>query len=129
MGVNLKAFYDAAKAADEKVNEVMSAMTAAFEEGTEEGKQKALGMREALEAAKTESKQTNDLYVTMRDAQADSDEHARKFVPVNQAAAKASAPSKTMTRTEWQALSFGERRAFFSDGGQIVESTAEETAE
>ena len=125
MGIDLKAVYDAAKAADEKVNAVLMEMTAAFEEGTEEGKQKALALRPALEAAKADSKQANDLYVEMRDARADSDEHARKFVPVNKDAAKASEPAKTMTNAEWLALSFVDRRKFFADGGQIVEAMAE----
>lgn len=129
MGVNLKAVYDAAKAADEKVNAVLNEMTAAFEEGTEEGKQKALAMRGALDAAKAESQEANSLYVEMRDAAANSDEHARKFVPVSQAAAKVNEPSKRMSSAEWQALSFEERRKFFSNGGQIVEVAAEEAAE
>jgi hypothetical protein len=127
MGINLKAVYDAAKAADEKVNAVLTEMTAAFEEGTEEGKQKALALRPALESAKVDARQANDLYVEMRDARSDSDEHARKFVPVNQAAAKAGQTTgKTVTRAEFDAMDHGQRRTFLlQDKGTVVDELAE----
>ncbi len=120
--VNLKPAYDAVKAADEKVNAVLAEMSAHLEAGTEEGKQAALNLRPALAAAQADAKQAGELYLEMRDASAGSEEHARKFVPVSEAAAKAaSAGGKTMTRGEWLALSFSERRSFFSEGGQLVE--------
>lgn len=127
MGVNLKSVYDAAKAADEKVNMVLTEMTTAFETGTDEGKQQALALRPALEAAKADARQANELYVEMKDASADSDEHARKFVPVNPAAAKAEKPGvKTITRAEFEAMDHSDRRDFLQkEKGAVVDELAE----
>lgn len=118
--MNLKPVYDAAKAADEKVNGIMVEMLDAFNEGTEEGKQKALELRLALEAAKAEAKTANELYVAMRDAQGDQDAAARKFVPVG--SAPAAAGKKTITRAEYEAMDHAARHQFLmKDGGTVVD--------
>ncbi len=115
---NLKPVYDAAVAAEAKVREIMADMLAAFEEGTEEGKQRALAMRESLEEAQAAARQANELYVSMRDAQADADAHARKFIPIGE---KPANKAKQMTRAEFEALSPAERMDFALKGGIIVE--------
>jgi hypothetical protein len=120
---SLKPVYDAAKAADEKVSAIMAEMIAAFECGTDEGKQKALDLRPALDAAKEEARQANDLYVSMRDAQAGSDEHARRFVPVGDVAQKAGA--KEITRAEYEAMDYAERHTYLKNGGAIVDHLSE----
>jgi hypothetical protein len=126
--VNLKPVYDAAVAADAKVNKIMAEMVAAFEDGTEEGKQKAMGLREELNQAQAEAKAANELYVEMRDAQSQSDEHARKFVPVNaeaaDAAQKAGGP-KQITRAEYEAMPAMSRGKFIHDGGSVVDELVE----
>jgi len=122
--VNLKPAYDAAVAADAKVNAVLMQMSAALEKGTDEGKQEALDLRPALDAAKAEAVQANDLYVAMRGASAGVDDNARRFVPVNEAAAAAGVVTKQMTRAEWEKLDFEARRQFFKDGGELVENQA-----
>jgi hypothetical protein len=120
---NLRPVYEAAKAADEKVRTIMADMVAAFSEGTEEGKQKALDLRATLDAAKGEADAANELYVSMRDAQGDPDAAARKFVPAGEKAEKAA--TSTITRAEFEAMTYEARYAFFKDGGTIVETAAE----
>lgn len=120
---NLKPVLDAARAADEKVSQVMGEMLAAFEEGTEEGKARALEMRGALDQAKEEARTANDLYVSMRDAAAGEDDAARKFVPVE--GAKPENQAREISRAEYEALDYAERHAFLSAGGSIVENPVE----
>lgn len=119
----LRPVLDAARAADEKVGQVMSEMLAAFEEGTEEGKQRALDLRGALDQAKAEAQEANDLYVSMRDAAVEENEHARKFVPAE--GAKPERQAKEISRAEYEALDYAERHAFLSAGGSIVENPVE----
>lgn len=121
---NLKPAYDAAVAADGKVNAILVQMSAALEKGTEEGTQEALALRPDLEAAKAEAEQANALYVQMRDAGASSDEHARLFVPVNETAQ--SDGKKTMTRAEYEQLTGEEKHRFIVDEkGQLVDELPE----
>ena len=119
--LNLKPVYDAAQAADEKVNGIMAEMLAAFNDGTEEGKQKALDLRPSLDAAKAEAKAANDLYVSMRDALGDQDAAARKFVPVNNVE-KPDQGKKVITRADYEALDYEARYNFFKDGGSVVDT-------
>lgn len=121
--LNLKPVYDAAQAADAKVNGIMAEMLEAFNEGTEEGKQKALDLRQNLEEAKAEAKTANDLYVSMRDALGDQDAAARKFVPVN--GAEQAQGKKVITRKAFEALDFKSRHDFLVDGGTVEDTLAE----
>jgi hypothetical protein len=63
---NLKPYYDAALSADAEVKRILAEMDAAFNSATEEGKQKALEMRPALDAAKAKAEESNKLYISMR---------------------------------------------------------------
>jgi hypothetical protein len=123
--VNLKPVYDAAVAADAKVSEVMAEMVALLEENTEEGKQQALDLRETLDAAKADAKVANDLYVQMRDAQVQTDENARKFVPVPGAEKQAGQAKQQITRAEYEAMPAMSRGKFIHDGGSVVDELVE----
>lgn len=116
----LKVLYDAVKAAEEKVDSIMRDMMAAFELGTEEGKQAALEMRAALDAAKKEATEANLQYITARDAEPgeDPDANARKFVPVPGAAP---VQGKQMTRAEFEKLNAADRMSFMLADGKIVD--------
>ncbi len=118
---NLKGLYDAAKAAEEKVQGIMRDMMAALETGTEEGKQAALEMRVTLDEAKKEADEANQLYITARDAEPgeDPDANARKFVPVPGAAPANQA--KQMTRAEFEKLNAGDRMSFMLADGKIID--------
>jgi hypothetical protein len=122
---NLKPVYDAAVAAEAKVSSVMAEMLAAFDEGSEEGKARALEMRPALDQAKEEARAANELYVSMRDAAAASDDAARKFVPVDAALAAGAKPgsqAKEITRAEYEGMAYAERHAYLKAGGAIVDN-------
>ncbi len=123
---NLKSVYDAVKAADEKVNQIAADMVAAFDEGTEEGKQKAFDMQPALKEAREEAGKLNDLYVSLKDAGGDVDGHARKFVPAGETPKAQAEDAKTKTRAEFEAMTHQERHQFFKDGGVLVEDVEEE---
>jgi hypothetical protein len=115
----LKELFDAAKAADEKVQEVMQEMISAFEDGTEEGKLKALDLRPALDEAKVEAEKANLLYISARDAEVDDpDNAARKFVPVP---GSENSTRKQMTRDEFEALSAADRMTFMLADGKLIE--------
>lgn len=118
----LKPMYDAAKAADAKVQGILNQMLEAFESGTEEGITKAVSLRSDLDAAKAESEQANTLYISARDAQAGVDENARRFVPVADAGPQTG--SKQITRTEYEAMDYAERHAYLKSGGAIVDNPA-----
>jgi hypothetical protein len=116
----LKELYDAARAADEKVQEVMNEMITAFEDGTEEGKLKALEMRPALDEAKTQADEANRLYISARDADQESENAAaRKFVPASEPEGGKNA--KEMTRAEFEALSAADRMTFMLSDGKLVD--------
>ena len=121
--LNLKPVYDAAQAAEAKVNGILAEMLEAFDTGTDEGKQKALDLRPALEEAKAEAKTANDLYVSMREALGDQDAAARKFVPVN--GAEPAQAKKVISRADYEALDFAARHEFFANGGSVVETLEE----
>jgi hypothetical protein len=115
----LKELYDAAKAADEKVQEVMQEMITAFEDGTEEGKLKALDLRPALDEAKIEAEKANLLYISARDADfEDPDAAARKFVPVSEGG---NAQKKEMSREEFDKLNAAERMSFMLADGKLID--------
>lgn len=117
--MKLKELYDAAKAADEKVQEVMQDMITAFEDGTEEGKLKALDLRPALDEAKAKAEEANRLYISARDADIeDPDAAARKFVPVSEGG---NSQKKTMTREEFNKLNAAERMSFMLADGKLIE--------
>jgi len=112
----LKEMYEAAKAADEKVQGIMRDMVAAFDDGTEEGKLKALEMRPALDEAKTQAEEANRLYISARDADfEDPDSAARNFVPVNDEGK----PKKQLTRADYDKLSLIEQAQFIRSGGSV----------
>lgn len=115
----MKELYDAAKAADEKVQEVMQDMITAFEDGTEEGKLKALDLRPALDEAKSQAEEANRLYISARDADfEDPDAAARKFVPVSEGG---NSQKKTMTREEFNQLTAADRMSFMLADGKLIE--------
>jgi len=120
----LKPLYDAAREADTEVERILSEMTVSFDSGTEEGKQKALELRPALDEAKKAAEDANRLYISARDAEGDDpDTNARKFVPVQDSTSVNG--RKEITRAEYERMDYGERHAYLKSGGAIVENPAE----
>lgn len=123
MTVDLKPYFDAARTADDEVQRIMADMNAAFTEGTDEGKQRALDLRPALDAAKAKAQEANDLYISMRNASAQSGTAAREFVPVSNPdnLSGGNQPQREMARNSFLALSAAEQMKFVKDGGSVVD--------
>ena len=121
--MNLKPYYDAALKADEDVKRILAEMDAAFNDGTPEGKQKALDLRPALDEAQTKAKQSNELYASMRDASLVNDNMAALFTAPPDVAPteEESKKIKVMKRNEFNALSAAGRMTFMKAGGKIEE--------
>jgi hypothetical protein len=119
--MNLKPYLDAALAADADVKRIMLDIDAAFKLESEEGTQKALEMRPALDAAKLKAEAANQLYVSMRDSSLVSDNAAALFVPPADPAQSDPAQSsqKVMKNSEFQALSPAKRMEYVKSGGVV----------
>lgn len=120
--IDLKPYLDSATKADEKVQSIIGEMDAAFNDGTDEGKLKALELKPTLDEAKEKAKQANELYVSIRDASLTGDNAASNFVaaqgtPVN----PESAAGKQMDRKAFTALNASARMKFIQDGGKVVD--------
>ncbi|MCI0549894.1 MAG: hypothetical protein L0287_02965 [Anaerolineae bacterium] len=120
---NLKTYYDAALAADAEVKRIMNEMDALFNDGTEDGKKKALELRPALDEAKLKAEQANQLYVSMRDASLVNDNAAALFTsPVDPAAqSDQEENSKVINRAGFKALTPAARLSFIKAGGTVVD--------
>jgi hypothetical protein len=118
---NLKPYYDAALAADAEVKRILNEMDAAFNEGTDEGKEKALALRPTLDEAKTKAEEANKLYASMRDASLVNDSMAALFTtPADPAKDDQTDENpKVMKLPEFRALSPKDRLAFSKAGGKI----------
>ena len=125
---NLKPYYDAALAADAEVKRILNEMDVAFNDGTDAGKEKALSLRPALDEAQKKAKDANELYASMRDASLVDDNMAALFTTPadpandgNRSPEQSPAAPKSMSLSEYRALSPKERLAFAKADGRIEE--------
>ena len=120
---DLKPYFDAAQAANDEVQRVMDDMNAAFSDGTDEGKSKALEMRPALDAAKKKAEDANALYISMRNAAGVSENGAaRVFIPVTDKHASSTGdPAREMSRQDFLALDAAARMDYIRQGGTVVD--------
>lgn len=117
---NLKTYLDAAIAADAEKQRLMQEIDALFNDGTEDGKKKALELRPALDDAKSKAEQANQLYTSMRDASLVNDNAAALFTPADPAATDSKdADPKVMKVSEYRALSPSAKLAFGKQGGKL----------
>jgi len=118
---NLKPYYDAALAADAEVKRILNEMDAAFNEGTDEGKEKALALRPTLDEAKTKAEEANKLYASMRDASLVNDSMAALFTTPPDPAKddQTDVSPKVMKLSDFRALPPKDRLAFSKAGGKI----------
>jgi hypothetical protein len=126
---NLKPYYDAALAADAEVKRVLAEMDTAFNDGTAEGKEKALSLRPALDEAQTKAKAANELYVSVRDTTLTNNDAAALFTTPPDAGAQPTQPEeapKTLKLAEFQALTPAERLAFAKSGGTLEDEAKEQ---
>ena len=121
---NLKPYYDAALAADTEVKRILNEMDTHFNDGTEEGKTKALELRPALDEAKVKSQEANTLYISMRDASLVNDNAAALFTSPADPAAESDQPgpgSKVMNRAAFRSLDPSAQMEFSKAGGKLVD--------
>lgn len=78
--MNLKKYFDAADAAEARVQQIASTINDHFERGETE---KALELRPQLDSAKNEAKQAQQLYLSMQDATVGNGEPNKRFVPAS----------------------------------------------
>ena len=118
--LNLKPYLEAAQAADAEKKRIASDIDALFNDGTEDGKKKALELRPALDAAKSKAEDANQLYTTMRDASLVEDNSASLFTPSDPAATELNEEKpKVMKLSEYQALSPRARLEYCQAGGKV----------
>ena len=120
---NLKPYLDAARDADTEVRRILNEMDTLFNDGTEEGKKKALELRPALDTAKVNAQEANELYVSMRDASLVNDNAAPLFsAPADPAAQSDQAQTpKVMNRSAFDGLDVAEKAKFVNDGVKVVD--------
>lgn len=122
--IDLKPYFDAARAADEDVQRIMNEVHAHFEEGTEEGKQAALDLRPTLDEAKAKAEEANKLYLSMRDAAAVDSHAAKEFVPVSDNLPQVE-NKREMKRRDFLALDASARMQFIQGGGAVLDEDKE----
>ncbi len=77
--MNLKKFYDAANAAEARVQEIAAQINDLFEKNQNE---EALKLKESLDQAKVNASQAHELYLSMLAATQGSEDPAKRFVPM-----------------------------------------------
>lgn len=123
--IDLKPYFDAARAADENVQKIMNDIHAHFEKGTDEGKQAALDLRPTLDEAKAKADEANKLYLSMRDAAAIDSKAAKDFVPANKDLSQVD-NKREMKREEFLALDASARMEFIRGGGAVLDQEDKE---
>ncbi len=119
---NLKPYLDAARAADDEVKRILNGMDTHFNDGTEDGKKKALELRPALDEAKLKAQEANQLYVSMRDASLVNDNAAALFTPPADPAAQSDRKEegpRVIKRNEFDALTAAARMTYMKSGGRV----------
>lgn len=119
--MNLKPYLDAVNAANETVLKAAQEIDAVFNDGPE-GPEKAYAMKPQLDGAMAEAAKARELYQAMQRATADGGT-AAKFVPAGEAKPEA---KKTITRSEYRAMTPQARHDFFAAGGEMVDDEARE---
>lgn len=118
--MDLKKYFDRAKADSDEVTRLQSELDAKFNEGTDEGIQAAIDMQPALEAATKKAQESNKLYLSMRDA-ANKGSAAPLFVNSDEGGDEDEEDKKVMSLADFNALSPKDRLAFANNGGQLVD--------
>ncbi len=118
--IDLKPYFDAARTADDEVQRVMNEMHTAFNEGTEDGKQKALDLRPSLDEVQQKADEANKLYISMRNAANVSSDAAKNFVPVPETNQE-EIEKIALKRADFLALDAAARMKFIQGGGKVTE--------
>lgn len=118
--LDLKPYFDAVNAAKDEEQRVANEIDTLFQEGTDEGKVKALALRPALEDAQNKLAEATKLYETMQLANRPNDV-AKNFIPISNTQPddeEANQPT-IIKRQEYEALSQFEKGKFIKSGGRM----------
>lgn len=118
--MDLKKYFDRAKADSDEVTRLQNELDTEFNSGTDEGIQKAIDLQPTLEAAVKSAAESNKLYLSMRDAANLTGNAASLFVSNDPESEDEEAEGeKVLTLAAFNALTPKERLAFSKAGGRI----------
>jgi hypothetical protein len=120
--MDLKKYFDRAKADSDEVTRLQNELDTEFNLGTDEGIQKAIDMQPALDTAVKNADASNKVYLSMRDAANLTGNAAALFVSSPDEDEEGEAEDgKVKSLAEFNALSPRARLAFSKAGGRIQE--------
>lgn len=119
--MDLKKYFDRAKADSDEVTRLQNELDSLFNNGTDEGIQSAIDLQPALEAATKKAGESNKLYLSVRDAANLSGNAASLFVNSNpeDEDENGDGDEKVMSLAAFNALSPKARLSFSKAGGRI----------
>jgi len=118
----MKKVYDDLKKAMEEKQAVLEEMTAAYNDGTDEGKNKALALREKLDEKQKAVDELNSTYLSLLKAEKPGGDEIQDLIPAPGAEASGEGKNeKSMTREAYDSLDAGEKMKFVKSGGKITE--------
>jgi hypothetical protein len=118
--LDLKPYYDAVNAAKDEEQRIAAEIDGLFQDGSDEGKVKAMELRPTLEAAQNRLAEAEALYDRMQLANRPNDV-AKNWVPVSNTPpdnGEGSQPS-LIKRQAYDALSQYDRGMFIKSGGRV----------
>ncbi len=119
--LDLKIYFDAVNAADAEVQRIAGEIDAAFKDGSDESKQKALAdLRPKLDEAQKKHKEAVDLYESMQKANRPND-IAKNFVPIQDPTTEPPEGSQptVIKRVDYDKMSLVDRANFVRSGGTV----------
>jgi aspartate aminotransferase-like enzyme len=116
--MDLKPYFDRAKADSAEVIRLKNELDTSFNLGTDEGIQAAIDLQPQLEAAIVKADQSNGLYISMRNADNAASNAASLFVAETNEQDEEGG-SKIMNRTAFIALTPAKREDYLKQGGKI----------
>lgn len=118
--MDLKVYFDRAKADSDEVTRLQNEVDTLFNNGTDEGIQSAIDLQPALEAAIKKANESNKLYLSMRDAANTSGNAAALFVSTPEQPEEPE-KDKVVNRAAFFAMQPAAREAFLKSGGKVTE--------
>lgn len=115
---DLKPYFDRAKADSDEVIRLQNELNTQFNSGTDEGIQAAIDLQPALDAAVIKAEHSNQLYISMRNADHTSSNAASLFVS-SETNEEEPEDEKEITLVAFQAMMPKDRLAFVKAGGKI----------
>jgi hypothetical protein len=114
--------YDDLQKAEQEKQLILQEMKTAFNDGTDEGKQKAIDLRQKLDEAQVKVDQLNATYQSILNASKPSSSPAADFLPTpgtDEALNDGNQAKSEMTRAAYDALEPAEKMKFVKSGGKI----------